>query len=586
MVTTGVDTDFALRLHEQMVLIRRFETKVDVLYRQGRVRGPAHLGMGQEAVAVGAASVLRAGDRSIGTYRGHAHALARGAPPEAVLRELLGREGGICAGKGGSMHITSVEHGYYGSYAIIGAHLPIACGMAWADQVRGGETVTVCFFGDGTTNIGAFHEALNMAAVWSLPVVFVCENNHYMEYTPIADVIAGKAAGGRPGRGLRAGPAGRRRQRPRRGAGCGGRRRATGPGRGRAGADRGRDLPARRALGGRPGHLPQRGGGGRSGSSVTRCCGTPRSCPHPGWPPTEVEAIGVRVAAEIERIAVEALAAPPPAAAHRVDGHVERRSSRWTELTWSDYRQAVAAALAQEMARDERVVLLGEDIASGGVFKTTLGLLDRFGAGRVRNTPISETAIAGAAMGAAMAGLRPVAEIMFSDFYGVCWDQIAVEMAKARYMTGGQFGLPLVVRGANGGGLGFGAQHSQAVENWALCVPGLKIVSPATPADAVGLIAAAIRDDDPVLVFEHKALYGSKGQVPDGEHVLPLGPARCCGRGRRHAGRAVATVGLCLAAADRLAAAGVSAEVIDLRTPGPAGRRRGARVGGAGPGTR
>ncbi len=181
-----------LRRYEQMVLIRRFETKIDILYRQGRVRGPAHLGMGQEAVAVGASAALRPGDRSIGTYRGHAHALARGASPEAVMRELLGREGGICRGKGGSMHITDVEHGYFGSYAIIGAHLPIACGMAWADQVNGNGAVTVCFFGDGTTNIGAFHEALNLAAVWTLPVVFVCENNHYMEYTPITDVIAVK----------------------------------------------------------------------------------------------------------------------------------------------------------------------------------------------------------------------------------------------------------------------------------------------------------------------------------------------------------------------------------------------------------
>jgi pyruvate dehydrogenase E1 component beta subunit len=234
------------------------------------------------------------------------------------------------------------------------------------------------------------------------------------------------------------------------------------------------------------------------------------------------------------------------------------------ELT---YRQAVAAALAQEMARDDRVVLLGEDIASGGVFKTTLGLAERFGKKRVRNTPISETAIAGAAMGAAMAGLRPVAEIMFSDFYGVCWDQVAVEIAKARYMTGGQFGLPLVIRGANGGGIGFGAQHSQSVENWALCVPGLKIVSPATPADAVGLIAAAIRDDDPVLVFEHKALYGSKGAVPDGEHVLPLGEAAVLREGDdvTLVGLSL-TVGMCLAAADRLAEAGISAEVIDLRT--------------------
>lgn len=178
-----------LDLYEQMVFIRLFADRVDSLYRQGQVRGPAHLGQGQEAIAVGVASVLRDGDYSIGTYRGHAHALARGAPAEAVMRELLGRTGGICSGKGGSMHITSVEHGYFGSYAIVGAHLPIACGLAWASRIQHSDRVAVCFFGDGAVNIGAFHEAVNLAAVWKLPVVFVCENNGYMEYTPIGQVI-------------------------------------------------------------------------------------------------------------------------------------------------------------------------------------------------------------------------------------------------------------------------------------------------------------------------------------------------------------------------------------------------------------
>ena len=178
-----------LELFARMSFVRQFLERIDSLYRQGLVHGPVHLGLGQEAIAVGAASVLRADDYSIGTYRGHAHALARGAPPDAILAELLGRAGGICAGKGGSMHITSVEHGYYGSYAIVGAHLPVACGLAWAAKIRRTGQVTVCFFGDGAVNIGAFHEAVNLAAVWRLPVVFVCENNWYMEYTPIADVI-------------------------------------------------------------------------------------------------------------------------------------------------------------------------------------------------------------------------------------------------------------------------------------------------------------------------------------------------------------------------------------------------------------
>ncbi len=235
------------------------------------------------------------------------------------------------------------------------------------------------------------------------------------------------------------------------------------------------------------------------------------------------------------------------------------------ELT---FRNAVLAALAQEMERDERVVLLGEDITSGGVFKTTTGLVDRFGPDRVWDTPISEQAIVGAAMGAAMAGLRPIAEIMFSDFYAVCWDQVVNEIAKTRYMTGGQVTLPLVLRGANGfGSLGFGSQHGQSVENWAMCVPGLKIVSPASPVEMVGLLAAAIRDDDPVLVFEHKALYGGKAPVPDGEHFIPLGEARVVRAGSdvTLVGLSI-TVGMCERAAATLDGAGISAEVIDLRT--------------------
>ncbi|MGI8531677.1 MAG: alpha-ketoacid dehydrogenase subunit beta [Geodermatophilaceae bacterium] len=235
------------------------------------------------------------------------------------------------------------------------------------------------------------------------------------------------------------------------------------------------------------------------------------------------------------------------------------------ELT---FRSAVQAALAQEMARDERVTLLGEDITSGGVFKTTTGLLDRFGPDRVWDTPISEQAIVGAAMGAAMMGLRPVAEIMFADFYAVCWDLVVNEIAKTRYMTGGQVSLPLVLRGASGfGSLGFGSQHGQSVENWAMCVPGLKIVSPSTPAEMAGLLAAAIRCDDPVLVFEHKALYGAKQDVGDGEHLLPLGQARVVREGSdvTLVGLSI-TVRYCEQAALRLAEEGISAEVLDLRS--------------------
>jgi acetoin:2,6-dichlorophenolindophenol oxidoreductase subunit beta len=231
------------------------------------------------------------------------------------------------------------------------------------------------------------------------------------------------------------------------------------------------------------------------------------------------------------------------------------------------YRDAVAEGLAREMRRDPAVVCLGEDIgAAGGVFKTTVGLLAEFGPERVRDTPISEQAIVGMAMGAAMTGMRPIAEIMFSDFLACCWDYLANEIPKMRYMTGGQVTIPLVVRTANGGGLGFGAQHSQAVENWALAVPGLKVVAPSTPADVVGLLAAAVRSDDPVVFFEHKGLMAGRGAAPPLEHVVPLGQAAVVRPGTDVTVVALAaTVPLALAAADELAAAGASAEVIDLR---------------------
>jgi pyruvate dehydrogenase E1 component beta subunit len=233
------------------------------------------------------------------------------------------------------------------------------------------------------------------------------------------------------------------------------------------------------------------------------------------------------------------------------------------------YRQAVAAGIAQEMRRDPNVVFIGEDVgAAGGVFKTTEGLLAEFGEARVRDTPISEQAIVGAVMGAAMTGLRPIGELMFSDFFAVAWDMVANQIAKTRYMTDGQVALPLVLRTANGGGLRFGAQHSQSVENWAMAIPGLKVVAPSNPADVLGLMAAAIRDPDPVIFCEHKGLFAEKGDVPDGEHVVPLGKAAVVREGTDVTIVALAAmVPRAVAAAERLAAeAGISAEVIDLRT--------------------
>ena len=226
------------------------------------------------------------------------------------------------------------------------------------------------------------------------------------------------------------------------------------------------------------------------------------------------------------------------------------------------YREAVAAAIAQEMERDETVAFIGEDVArAGGVFKATVGLFDKFGPKRVIDTPISEQAILGAAMGAAMTGMRPIAEIMF-------WDFVANEMSKSRYMSDGQLKCPLVVRTGNGGGSRFGAQHSQSIENWAMAIPGIKVVAPSTPADVKGLLAASIRDNDPVIFFEHKSLYAIKGEVPEGEHVDTLGTANVVREGKDATIIALALmVPRAVAAADKLMQEhGIDVEVVDLRT--------------------
>jgi pyruvate dehydrogenase E1 component beta subunit len=232
------------------------------------------------------------------------------------------------------------------------------------------------------------------------------------------------------------------------------------------------------------------------------------------------------------------------------------------------FREAIARGIAQEMRRDESVVFLGEDVgAAGGVFKGTVGLLEEFGGVRVRDTPISEQAILGAAMGAAMTGLRPIAEIMFSDFFAVCWDIVANEIAKSRYMTNGQVSFPLVIRSGNGGGLRFGAQHSQSVENWAMMIPGLKVVVPSNALDVIGLMAASIRDDDPVVFLEAKVLYSTKTDVPDGEIVDTLGSAKVLRKGSDATLVALgAMVPTALSAAEELAVSGVDCTVVDVRS--------------------
>ncbi len=550
--------------YEQMAVIRGTEKAAHDLFLRGLVKGTTHLAAGHEAVAVGASAALRPDDYVFATYRGHHHAIARGASPEGCLAELMQKATGVCKAKGGSMHLTQADHGMLGSYAIVGAHLPMAVGAAWSARLRGTTQVAVAFFGDGATNIGAFHEALNLAAIWKLPVLFVCENNRYMEYTPIASVTSvpnpaadRAAANGMPGVLVD-----------------------------------GNDVLAVHDVMTEAVGRARDGGGPTVVEALTyRHFGHSRTDPGTYRPEEEVEELagpgpahrGPHAARRHRGLRGGRRDRPGPRRRHR-GGGVPRRAGRarrrpgrglhrrlgGRRLVMADvttYRDAVAEGIARELRRDPRVVCIGEDIgAAGGVFKTTVGLFEEFGPERIWDTPISEQAIVGAAMGAAMTGMRPVAEIMFSDFLACCWDYLANEIPKARYMTGGQVTVPLVVRTANGGGLGFGAQHSQSVENWALTVPGLKIVAPSTPSDVVGLMASAVRSDDPVVFFEHKGLFASKGEPAPPDHVVPLGEARVAREGNDVTIVALAaTVPLALTAAEQLAEDDVSAEVIDLR---------------------
>ena len=558
------DEQVRLDMYRMMQEARLFEKRAQDLFLEGLIKGTSHLALGQEAVAAGFAAALRPEDLVYCTYRGHVHTLLRGAPMGALMAELMGRANGICGGKGGSMHLTDVSHGAMGSYAIVGAHMPIAAGAAWAAQERGTGQVVVCFFGDGTTNIGAFHEALNLAVVWQLPVVYVCENNLYMEYTPIGAVtaVANPAADRASAYGLE--PI----------------------------VVDGNDVDEVFETATRLVDRAREGGGPALVEAKTyRHGGHSRADPAKYRPDDEVKAwlardpiptyrdrllaAGVdattidRVEREalelVDRATEEAKAGAVPRTGGARDRAVGRRGVRVAELT---YREAVSRAIAQEMERDPSVYFIGEDVAAaGGVFKTTEGLFERFGPKRVRDTPISEQAIIGAIMGAAMNGLRPVAELMFSDFFAVCWDLIANQIAKTRYMTNGQVALPLVIRTANGGGVRFGAQHSQSVEGWAMAIPGLKVVVPSNPVDMIGLFAAAVRDPDPVIVVEPKVLYATKGEVPDGEVVDRLGSAKVLREGSDVTIAALgAMVPRSLEAAEALAGDGIDAEVIDVRS--------------------
>jgi 2-oxoisovalerate dehydrogenase E1 component len=582
-----------LDMLRQMWEIRFFEDKVYDLLGQNIIKGASHLYAGQEAVAVGAIAALRDDDLITSTHRGHGHCHARGAclakdagskqeHLDKMMAELCGRATGYCRGRGGSMHIADVEKGNLGATGIVGGNIPVATGAALSMQLQNLDRVVLCFFGDGATNTGNFHESLNMASAWKLPAVYVVENNLYGMSVPfnkvsaMTDIAARAAAYDIPG--------------------------AVVDGMDPIAVYEAVSAAVERARSGQGPTLIE--------CKTYRWYGHSRSDPRKyrtkdeeqSW--RERDPLGVfskqlldqgiatqedldqiekNAEAAIEKATEFALNSPMPDPAEveqdvyvlnpptpseiEAERRLRERVRSDESLPKKYYWEAIRDALREEMLRDPRVFVMGEDVGFyGGAYGATRGLYEEFGQQRVMDTPISEALIGGAAVGAAMTGMRPVAELMYVDFTPLAMDQLANQGAKNRYMFGGKTKVPMVIRTEGGAGRSIAAHHSQSLEALWTHFPGIYVVMPASPYDAKGLLKAAIRGDNPVMFIEHKMLYGVQGPVPEEDYVIPLGLADIK---REGSDVTILTysrmVWRSLDAAAKLAEEGISVEVVDLR---------------------
>ncbi|MFH1981551.1 MAG: pyruvate dehydrogenase complex E1 component subunit beta [Pseudomonadota bacterium] len=562
-------------LYRVMSTIRAFENHLATAFAGGELPTEAiHLSIGQEAVAAGVCLNLRRSDYINTTHRGHGHIIAKGAAIGPMMAELYGKAGGLCEGKGGSMHVTDGAIGVLGANGIVGAGYLLAMGAALAIRRQGRDDISVVFAGDGSVNQGMFHEALNMAALFDLPLLVIVENNLYGEFTPIArhsaetDITRRLAACGIPASRLDGNDAATVFREV-----------------GRIVADMRRDgCPRALEL------LTYRWHGHMEGEPESYRSPEEKAR-HMAEDPiarlgaalaangdattSELTRIGENCAEEIAAAAASAVSAADPApAALTTRVYAPEDPALFTgEIPVGadgpdmSYAAAINRAIAEEMERDPRVFLWGEDVTLGGYFNVTEGLVAAFGPERIIDTPISENGIVGGAVGAAMAGMRPICEILFADFLSCCMDPILNQAAKLRYMTGGQVSIPITIRTPVGSGIGMAAQHSQSMERFFFGIPGLMVVAPSDPFTALGLLKAAIRSNNPVLFFEHKLLYAVAGPVPEPSEVLPLGKARIARKGRD---ATIVThllgVSVSLEAADALSAEGIDVEVIDLLT--------------------
>lgn len=573
----------AVAIYRTMVRIAQCDQRIQQGLAAGDLQFQYYPAGGQEAIPATIMSLLEPDDLAVTTYRVIHDIVAKGTPMREIMAEMYGKVTGTCKGKGGPMHLTAPDSGLMVTTGIVGAGAPIAVGLALAEAMQGTGRVTVCSFGDGAANIGAVHEALNLAAVWKLPVVFVCQNNLYAEYTSFAESTASESIASRAaGYGMS-------------GETC-------------DGADPAsiHDAASRAIARARSGEGPTlleciapRLQGHAFGSDTEHMDQASLAHAKANAPVITVRQRlideGLATDGQLAQIEAEAKAEvddaqqfaidsdPPPLSELQSDVFADSEDIPYSRQqppageipTSGTVRQmtfgmAVNEAMAIALERDPAVFLLGEDIhdPAGGIVKATIGLSSRFGLDRVRPTPISEQAIVGAAIGASMRGMKPVAEIMVNDFAMVAMDQIANHAGKLRYMSGGRTTVPLTIRSLTAGNVGsFGAQHSQSLEAWFAHTPGLKIVAPSNAHDAKGLLLACIDDPDPCIQIEAMRCFFVPGDVPEGHYIVPLGKAAI-----RQAGDDITLVSYSWgmqevhAAAAQLAEAGFSVEIIDLRT--------------------
>ena len=577
MASTPISKDRLLSLYRTMFLIRRCEEQLAKSHQRGLIHGACHTYVGQEAIAAGVCAQLRTADAVFSTHRGHGHALAKGVSPEQLIAELFGRASGCSRGRGGSMHLFAPEVGMMGTSGIVGPCILQAAGAGYSFKLLKTEGVAVAFFGDGAVNNGAFHEGLNLASIWKLPVLFVCENNEYATEVPFRyaagnPTVAGRAASyGLPGVDLD-----------------------------------GNDVLAIYAAAEDAIQRARRGGG-----PTLLECRTYRTRPHAegmgdfsyrsreeveAWKPRcpivrlRAHLIGAALASERELAALESQVGAEVEAAHRsaenapwpdaasATTHIYAEPARRVpapppsdtkrEIT---YMQATLEALSYEMAHNPGIFVLGEGIGKrGGNFKTTAGLHDLYGAERLCDTPICERGFVGMGGGAAMTGARPVIDFMFADFVLDSVGEIVNQIAKIQYMSDGRIKMPILLRGCIGIGHSAATHHSGNYYPMYAHFPGLRVVVPSTPYDAKGLLHHALRCDDPVIFLEHRELLSLKGPVLEGDYEIPFGKAAVVREGKDVTVVALALMmQRALKACVTLVAEGVSVELIDPRTLAP-----------------